>query len=769
MADKRIKDLPNIATEADLTSSNYIPLDGSAGTKKVPGNLLAKKSEGTQNIHNLTEASSFSNDDYFVIDGATNNQRKMTPDVVSNKLRYPLTKFQDIKNLGVDGVCNFLYYGTLVRGLLNTDTGAINPAFPFRVASETWFYFGKELNVTIAAGFKAGWIYESSGTYYFSGFKSGSMTIPYNRTFRIAIQRDPEDQNEIADISEFGGAVTFMTDNGAALVELKKTLYKKEVIRAGSASVQPCVKITKSVGKKLYVRAKVILPRDFQSPASAGFIDVLGIKGTTATSSNTCKIRLYKQTTKTLTSDPKIPCPEYRAGIYATLDGYSDGYSRFIADGYNFTAGIGKDILSIRFAGDVSVAGNQDLMLKVDATTISIYHSTNNSVVASYDKEDYATAKAFYEQIITDIANGPLTDFECDWWNLDGYTLDDIIPFDVNLVAKYQNVKNGAFTEWRAFPCYFSSVDKDEHIIEVVFDYDNNVKAQFIMDGYGLEFPPLDDASVLNKIFDSDVEIVFGAQYVDSGTVDFVDYMVSDQIEYCFPLLRVYYAERVKKGLEGSSYYLSENKFTDLIHTVQSKGFGDLPMSSVLEYLRGHTLDNRKYFHFTHDDTTHDSTSIMDARERETYLRCDVTPSFGLQMEGSFNQSEVAIMKALRQCEWMYHIHTMQSTDPSEPSKSLGLFDYDKMVSLVQDSIDKFVELFGEFPLVWDFHEVSEGYNQVRYLMNRGFQLIFGDSGQGILSKANRYHCKRRQVNENTDFAVSIIPFLNNYIMRKRP
>ena len=44
MADKRIKDLTNTATEADLTSVNYIPLDGSAGTKKLAGDAIAKRS-----------------------------------------------------------------------------------------------------------------------------------------------------------------------------------------------------------------------------------------------------------------------------------------------------------------------------------------------------------------------------------------------------------------------------------------------------------------------------------------------------------------------------------------------------------------------------------------------------------------------------------------------------------------------------------------------------------------------------------------------------
>lgn len=44
MADKRIKDLTNTATEADLVSGNYFAIDGGAGTKKLPGDSIAPKS-----------------------------------------------------------------------------------------------------------------------------------------------------------------------------------------------------------------------------------------------------------------------------------------------------------------------------------------------------------------------------------------------------------------------------------------------------------------------------------------------------------------------------------------------------------------------------------------------------------------------------------------------------------------------------------------------------------------------------------------------------
>jgi hypothetical protein len=693
---------------------------------------------------------------------------KFTATSLAEMLQYPYLEYEDVKDLAVNGVCSFLYHGIFKRGLLNTDTGEIQEAFPFRIASETWFHFGIDLSVSIADGFQAGWIYESSGTYYFSGFKTSSMTIPGTRTFRVAIKRATEDQSEIADIKEFGSAVTFLTENEKSLNELKKTLYTKDVIRAGTESVQPCVKITKSIGSKLYVRAKVVLPDDFHNPPSTGFIDVLSVKGKTAATSKACRVRLYKRAPTTLTADPKIPCPEYRSGIYATLDGYSDTYSRIIPDGFNNIVGIGKDTMSIRFKGDPTVAANQDLMLKIDSSTISIYHASDNSAVASYTKSSYDSARAFYEAVLADTAPGEaLEDYEVTWWNLDGYTLDDIIQCEVQLVAKYQTVKNGAYNTWRAFPFYFTTKDRNEHIVEVVFDKDATVKAQFILDGFGVEFPPLDD-TVLNSIFNSDVEVMFGAQYADTGTVDFVDYSVSDEINFAFPLFRVYYAEQVKKGLDGSSYYLSEDKLTKLNKVLRQHNFGDLPMELVLDYLRGKILDNKRYFHFTHDDTAHNNTSFMDARVRETYMRSDITPSFGMLLNDTFSDEEKSVLKALRQCGWMYHIHNLVSSTPGEDNTSLGLFSYEKMVKLVNDTCAKFVEVFGEFPLVWDFHEVSEGYNQVRYLINRGFQLIFGDSGSGLLSPVNRYHCRRRPVSDLTDFNTAILPLLDNYVTRKR-
>ena len=56
MADKRIKDLTNTATEADLTSGNYFALDGSAGTKKLNSTTLLTKTSQDALAGNIAPA-----------------------------------------------------------------------------------------------------------------------------------------------------------------------------------------------------------------------------------------------------------------------------------------------------------------------------------------------------------------------------------------------------------------------------------------------------------------------------------------------------------------------------------------------------------------------------------------------------------------------------------------------------------------------------------------------------------------------------------------
>ena len=56
MADKRIKDLTNTATESDIASGNHFALDGSAGTKKLNSTTLLTKTAQNALAGNVAQA-----------------------------------------------------------------------------------------------------------------------------------------------------------------------------------------------------------------------------------------------------------------------------------------------------------------------------------------------------------------------------------------------------------------------------------------------------------------------------------------------------------------------------------------------------------------------------------------------------------------------------------------------------------------------------------------------------------------------------------------
>lgn len=73
MADKRIKDLTNTATESDIASGNYFALDGSAGTKKLNSTTLLTKTAQNALADNVVPAfnssKSYLRDDFVEYNG----------------------------------------------------------------------------------------------------------------------------------------------------------------------------------------------------------------------------------------------------------------------------------------------------------------------------------------------------------------------------------------------------------------------------------------------------------------------------------------------------------------------------------------------------------------------------------------------------------------------------------------------------------------------------------------------------------------------------
>lgn len=83
MSDTTITNLPSTASESDLVATSYIAIDvGSAETKKLPGNCIAPKKYGTNEIANLPDTiTAFRTGDVIPVDGPSGTA-KMTKDAL---------------------------------------------------------------------------------------------------------------------------------------------------------------------------------------------------------------------------------------------------------------------------------------------------------------------------------------------------------------------------------------------------------------------------------------------------------------------------------------------------------------------------------------------------------------------------------------------------------------------------------------------------------------------------------------------------------------
>ena len=183
MANKRIKDLTNTATEADLVSGNYLALDGSAGTKKIAGNAIAKKSEGTSEIRNLSTTASEADlvsGNYIAIDGSA-GAKKLPAEIFGKIVGSidPLAKSSEFTNIPVD---------TYEQGNLDAINGLEAPATN-RVRSEYIACAFNRLSVTAKDNYKYRIVFytRSSIEYPFSYISTASSTSwnTYSNVFDV--------------------------------------------------------------------------------------------------------------------------------------------------------------------------------------------------------------------------------------------------------------------------------------------------------------------------------------------------------------------------------------------------------------------------------------------------------------------------------------------------------------------------------------------------------------------------------------------------------
>lgn len=519
----------------------------------------------------------------------------------------------------------------------------------------------------------------------------------------------------------------------------------------------------KNVGDELYVHMKVEFPDDVHSVAeTSNFFRIINKE----TNANLCAELNKALPTRNTTVYPLAPVPNYNAKVATYCNGVTSEECELNGDGWRRNFLIGEDTMSIRFKGDCTATENQDLMLQIDDNSLYIFHLTDWTYLINWALRDYPTMTDLYNALLTETQSGALTEFEVDFFNLDNYTPFDIIPCIVNLVAPYKREKEGDPVEYDAFPFYFTAKEKGKvYDVEISLKKNATTPSQIIIDGYGFKFGNPTEGE-LDEIFNNPCLLAFGDGGSGENGIEILSLEIRDKANFKYPNLRVYYAEQVKEGVpyNNNRYYLSERKLAEISTKMKQSNFGYIKMDNILDRMRGDSNGNSKnLYHFSHDDGVR--TALHYKHLRATYLRKDIIPSFGMLMQSdiTIDPEALAMVKPLRKIGYMFYPHTLYTDSPNSMT-NLSFFSYNDLVNLVETTTNRFVELFEEYPIIWDFHEVGEGYNQVRFLMNKGFQLIFGATGNGLLSPINRYHCERIQFIDESNIDALVDPYLDNYI-----
>lgn len=527
-------------------------------------------------------------------------------------------------------------------------------------------------------------------------------------------------------------------------------------------SVNPnCSALTfkKDVHDKFYAHLRVKFPENVHDVTST--LKLFSIDGH--------PVYLLKRPTSSISSGVLYPVPLYAARIqsHTAVDDYKWSVK---PDGWNMNLLLGPDAFSIRFAGDCDVVSNQDIKLKIDDTVVRIYHGTNDTTIASYTKASYNTIKELYQAMLADTASGgSLEEFELEWFNVDEITPDDLIMCDVNLVAQYPRYNEGDIdrnptgSAWDGFPFYFTTKEKGKiYDIEIVYDStDEYLKGQLIVDGYGVKIYNLD--SFVGSLFNKTCDIIIGDKSENSD-IEILSFEINDELNYKYPNLRIYYSENTVDGMNtGSTYSTSREKVAELATILERDGFGTIELRDIEKYLDGSLKLKGGIAHFSHDDGT--PAYFNDEDVLNCFINRKLFPSYGMRMESDIAYSDAAKSKirALFNAGFDFMIHSFDAPADSPVAGSLGCQSYVDMVSIVNNAKQMFMDRIGVYPTVWDFHQTLETYNQIRYLMNHGFTMIFGGSLNGLVTNITRYRCKRVAWRDATD-PTQVKKHLNNYL-----
>ena len=405
-------------------------------------------------------------------------------------------------------------------------------------------------------------------------------------------------------------------------------------------------------------------------------------------------------------------------------------------DGWNTNLLLGNDSMALRFSGDVTNPTNQDIRLKIDGNAITIYHSSDDSIIATYEKSTYNTAVSLYNEL------NSLEDFSVEMLDISGVLTSDFIECDVALVSQYDIEKQqnpGTFvTEWDAFPFYFTTKEKEGiYNLEIGIDYSdtNGKKIQAVVNGYPLYSS--DDYA------DDFVNVPLTVTYGNGVTV--LKHNINVNGEFLCPIRRMFYVEGMTEGVvngSGGAAWTCRAEIEEAFDIILKNNGHNIGYEDMMNEVDGDYKTSGPQFVFTSDDN---GLSLYTSQEiRNMFVKKGIHPAtfFILDNTSKF-ESYLPIIKACLNTGYFCSVHS-----PSGYSANInvGRLKYIELVDAVQQTFTKFVELFDRQPVVWDFHRDGESYNTVRYIINHGYKFVMGGgygSDYGLVSTITKYRIKR--------------------------
>lgn len=411
-------------------------------------------------------------------------------------------------------------------------------------------------------------------------------------------------------------------------------------------------------------------------------------------------------------------------------------YSILTPDGWNTNLLLGNDTMALRFSGDVTDPANQDIRLKIDDSAITIYHGTDNSVIASYAKSSYNTAESIYNALSS------LENFSMELLDISGVVFDDFIKGDVALVSQYNIEKQDnpgvIVTEWDSFPFYFTTKEKNgTYNFEVGIDYsDNNgKKIQAILNGY-----PLYSADDFAEDF---VNVPLSVYY--GNNVSILKQNRNTIGEFYCPIRRMFYVEGMTEGIVngtgGAAWTCRASIEESFDIMIRNKGH-NVGYKEMMDEVLGDYKTSGNQFVFTCDDNG--IPLYTSAEIRNMFVKKGIHPAtFFILDNTSQIIANLSLIKACLDTDYYGGVHSPYGYSSNI---NVGRLKYSELADAVQQTFSKFIELFGKQPVVWDFHRDGESYNTVKYIINHGYKFVMGGgyaNDYGIISTITKYRIKR--------------------------